>query len=158
MVGQVDGRLIVEFDHLADVHHRLGELLLLAELLVGEVQVGELDALERRNLAFDRLLVGHHRRDQVIEIDILDVEVLADGDAAVAQDTEHLGPVGDRVEMGLDGVRIGRDQAQSQGGRENLDENRFHRKVMHSHGRPVQLTTIQEGEMTEMNNFADKLR
>ena len=82
--------------------------------------------LNAGDLARRRLLVGHDGGDQVVEIDVLDVEGLAHVVAAVAQKLDDLGLVRDRIELGFDRVRPGRDQAQREGRREDLNENRFH--------------------------------
>ena len=126
VVGQVGGGAVVELDHFADVDDFLGDLLVLAELLVGEVQVVEVDALEARDLAGRGLLVGHDHFDQAVEIDILDVECLAHVVAAVPKDLEDLRFVTDGIEFGFDRVRPGHHQAEGKGRRKNLDENGFH--------------------------------
>ena len=59
MVREIGGRLVVEIDHLAEVDRGLGDLLVLAELPVGDVQVGKIDAAERLDLAGERLRVLH---------------------------------------------------------------------------------------------------
>ena len=77
------------------------------------------------DLAGDRLRVVHRGRDQLVEIDVLDVEGLAHVGAAVAQELHHLVLVPDRIELGLDRVRAGRDLAECQRGGEDLDEEGF---------------------------------
>jgi hypothetical protein len=127
VVRQVGRGAVVELDHRVGVDHLVVDLLVLAELLVGEVQVVELDALETGDLARSGLLVDHHRVDQTIEIDVLDVERLLDGVAAIAEDLHHLGFVGGWVELGFHGVRLGHDQAQRKRRGKNLNEEGFHR-------------------------------
>ena len=46
LVGQIGGRVVVEVDHLAEVDDRLVDALVLAELLIGGVEIGEIDAME----------------------------------------------------------------------------------------------------------------
>ena len=59
MIGQIGRRLVVEIDDLAQVHGRYGDVLVLAELPVGRLQIGEIDAAKRLVLAGDRLWVVH---------------------------------------------------------------------------------------------------
>ena len=153
VVGQVGRRPVVELDHLADVDHLAVDLLVLAQLLVGEVQVVELDALEAGDLARGRLLVDHHGVDQAVEIDVLDVERLAHGVAAGAQHGQDLGLVRGGIELCFDGVRPGHDQAERKGRGEYLDENGFH-VFDETLGRPPLITIIQKGELT-VGNLAD---
>ena len=99
---------------------------LLAELPVGQEQIGELDAAERRNLFVAATRVGHGGFDQAVDVELLDVERLAHVRTAVGQKLNDLGPVLHGIEAGFDGVRPGGDLAESQGRGENLDENGFH--------------------------------
>ena len=105
-----------------------GHLLVLAELPVGGHQVGEIDATEGLALA-DRLRIVHRGGDEVIEVDVLDVEGLAHVRAARAQELRDLGLILAAVELGLDRIGCGRDLAEGQSGRENLDEESFHRAL-----------------------------
>ena len=147
MIGQVGRRPVVELDHLADVDDLAVDLLVLAQLLVGEVQVVELDALEACDFAGGRLLVDHHGVDQAVEIDVLDVERLLHGIAACAEHGQNLGLVGGWIELCFDGVRPGHDQAQGKGRGEHLNEQCFH-VFNETLGRPPLITIIQEGELT----------
>jgi len=67
----------------------LADRLVLAELLIGEMQIAKLIP-EARDLAGRSLLVGHHGLDQAVEIDVLDVESLAHVIAAGPQNFEDL--------------------------------------------------------------------
>ena len=87
--GRFGGRLVVEIDHVAEIDGRLRDLLVLAELPVGGLQIGKIDAAERLALA-DGLRVVQRGRDQVVEVDVLDVEGLAHMGAAGAQQLRHL--------------------------------------------------------------------
>ena len=71
--------------------------------------------------------IVHRGRDQIVEIDILDIERLAHVRAAVAQQLRHRLAVARRIEFGLDLVGLRRDLAHRQRGRENLDQNCIHR-------------------------------
>ena len=127
MVREVGGRLVVEIDHLAEVDRGLGDLLVLAELPVGDVQVGKIDAAERLDLAGKRFRVVQCGGDQLVEVDVLDVEGLAHMGAAGLQQPGDLLLVAGAVELGFHRVRRGRDLTERQGGRKNLDEEGFHR-------------------------------
>ena len=151
VVGQVGRRPVVELDHLIDVDHLAVDLLVLAQLLVGEVQVVELDALEAGDLAGRGLLVDHHGVDQAVEIDVLDVERLAHGVAAGAEHGHDFGLVGGGIELCLDGVRPGHDQAEGKGRGEHLNEDRFH-VFDETLGRPPLISIIQKGELTVGNS------
>ena len=126
MVGQARNRDVVELDHLADVDHLAVDLLLLAELPVGQEQVLELDAAERLDLLGAAAGVGHRGLDQAIEVDAFDIERLAEMAAAVGQKLDDLSAILHRVETGFNGVRPGGDLTERQGRGENLDENGFH--------------------------------
>ena len=84
VIGQIGGRLVVEVDDVAEIDRRLGHLLVLAELPIGGVQVGEVEAAERLDLAGERLRVVERGGDELVEIDVLDVEGLAHMRAAGA--------------------------------------------------------------------------
>ncbi len=102
MVRQVRDRAVVEFDDIGDVDRRILDRLVLAELLVGDVQIAKVHPAELRQAAGHRLRIVHRGCDQVVDIDVLDVERLAHVGAAGAQQRDHLVLVLDRVELGLD--------------------------------------------------------
>ena len=104
-VGQVRRRAVEELDHLAEIDHRIGNVLVLAELVVGGVQIGEVDAVESLDVAGDRFGVVQGGGDQIIEVDRIDVERLPHMGAAVAQDLHDFDPILDRIEMRLDRLR-----------------------------------------------------
>ena len=83
-VGQIGRRIIEEFDHLPEVDHRVGNLLVLAELMVGGVQVGEIDAVKGFDVGTGGFRIVERGGDEVVEINGLDVEGLAHVSAAVA--------------------------------------------------------------------------
>ena len=126
MVREVGGRLVVEIDHLAEIDRGLGDLLVLAELPVGDVQVGEIDAAKRLDLAGKRLRVVQCGGDQLVEVDVLDVEGLAHMGAAGLQQPGDLLLVAGAVELGFHRVRRGRHLAERQRGAEDFDQERFH--------------------------------
>ena len=84
-IRQVGRRVVVEVDHLADIDDRVVDRLVLAELVIGGVEVGEIDAVEGLDVGADRLWIVERRRDQVVEIDGFDIEGLLHMGAAVAQ-------------------------------------------------------------------------
>ena len=92
VIGQVGERLVVEIDHLGEVDRRGRHLLVLAELPIRGQQIGKIDAAERLALAH-RLWVVHGGRDELVEVDILDVEGLAHMRAARTQQRRHPGLV-----------------------------------------------------------------
>ena len=126
LIGQIGGRVIEELDHLAEIDHWIGDVLVLAELMIGGVQVGEIDAVKGFDIGTDHLRVVQCGRDKVVEIDGLDVERLTHMGAAIAQDLHHLRPVLHRVEMRLHRLRLRRDLAQRQRSREDLYEKNVH--------------------------------
>src|SRR5262249_36098634 len=104
------------------------DLLVLAELPIGGLQVGEVDAAERLALA-DRLRIVQGGSDEVVDVEFLDVEGLERAGAAGAQELRHL-PLGlVAVEPGLERVRRGGDLTERQGGGKDLDQERFHRTL-----------------------------
>ena len=126
VIGKIGGRLVEIGDHLADIDRRLVDRLVLAELPVGLEQIVEAHPVERLDIAGHRLRVVHRRRDQVVQIDGLDVEHLADVGAAGLQQSRHLGLILHRIKIGADGVGLGRHLAQCQSGRKNLNEDWVH--------------------------------
>jgi hypothetical protein len=69
MVGQVARGIVEELYHLADIDHRTADILVLAELVIGDVEVGEIDAVEGLDAGADRLLVVERGGDQLIDVD-----------------------------------------------------------------------------------------
>ena len=61
LVGQIGGGVVVELDHLAEVDDRIGDGLVLAELMIGGVEVGEIDAVKGLDVAADRLRIVQSR-------------------------------------------------------------------------------------------------
>ena len=62
VIGQVGERLVVEIDHVGEIDRRRRHLLVLAELPVGGMQVGKIDAAEC--LALARSPAGHPSRSR----------------------------------------------------------------------------------------------
>src|SRR5262249_61282627 len=61
VIGQVGDRLVVEVDDVAEIHGRHRDFLVLAELPVGGLQIGEVNAAKNLALAGERLRVAHER-------------------------------------------------------------------------------------------------
>ena len=126
MIGQVGERLVVEIDHLGEVHGRGRHLLVLAELPIRGQQIGKIDAAERLALAGTRLRVVHRDRDQLVEFDVLDVEDLAHMRAARAQQLRNNTLIGHPVKPRRNRLRRRRHLTKRKRGGKNLDEERFH--------------------------------
>ena len=88
-IRQVASRIVEKVDDLAEIDHGLVDALILAELVIGGVEVGEIDAVEDCGVGADRLGVVKRGGDQFVDIDRFDVEGLAHMGAAVAQDLHH---------------------------------------------------------------------
>ena len=125
VVRQVRGRLVVEVDDRTEIDGGAIDLLVLAELLVTSLQVGKIEATQHLG-ALDRLRIVHSGRDQVIDIDVLELKCLEHIGAARMQDLGDQRLIALPVEFRPDGARRGRDLAQGHGGGENLDEECFH--------------------------------
>jgi hypothetical protein len=123
--GQVGCCLVVEIDDVAEIDGRSNDRLVLAKLPIGGLQVRKIDAAERLALA-DRLRIVERGRDELLEIDVLDVEGLEHMRAARAQQQRDLRLILCAIEPGLHRTRSGRDLTERQCGGENLDEKRFH--------------------------------
>ena len=126
VVGQVGGGLVVDVDHLAEIDGGFGNLLVLAELPIGRLQIGKVDAAKHLDLVGDGLRVVDRGGDEVVEIDVLDVEGFAHVGAAGLQQAGDLRLVSRSIELGRDGARRDGDLTERQRGREHLDEERFH--------------------------------
>jgi hypothetical protein len=126
MVGQIGRGVVEELDHLAEIDHRIADILVLAEPVIGDVQVSEIDAMKGLDVGANRLLVVERGGDEVIEVDRFDVERPAHMGAAGAQGLHHLVLVGHGIEMGLPCLRLSHHFAQRERGRKDLDEDQVH--------------------------------
>src|SRR6516165_7245314 len=104
----------------------LGDRLVLAELAVGDREIGKIDAVEDLALAGDRLRIVHGGRDQVIEIDVLDVEGFAHMGAARAQELRHSRLIRDTIKPGCNRLRRRRHLTERKRSGKHLDEDSFH--------------------------------
>ena len=126
VIGQIGSCLVVEVDDVAEVDRRRRHVLVLAELPVGGLQIGKIDAVKNLALAGDRLRVVHGGGDQLLEVDVLDVECLAHVRAARAQKLCHLLLILGAIEACFHRIRRGRDLTERQRGRKDFDQDRFH--------------------------------
>ena len=126
LVRQIGCRGIEELDHLAEVDDWIGDVLVLAELAIGGVQVGEVDAVKGLDVAADHFRVVKRGGDEAVEVDRLDIEGRPHVGAAVAQNLHHLGTVLPDVKVRLHRLRLGRHLAQRQRGGKDLDQNQVH--------------------------------
>jgi hypothetical protein len=51
LIGQIGSGVIEELDHLVEIDDGVGDTVVLAELMIGGVQVGEIDAVKGLNVA-----------------------------------------------------------------------------------------------------------
>ena len=122
-VGQIGGGVIEEVDHFAEIDDRLVDGLVLAELPIGDVEVGKIDAVEGLDIAAERLRIVERGRNQVVDVDRFDIESFAHMGTAIAQNLHHLRLILHPVEMGLERLRLGHHLTQRQRSRKNLDQN-----------------------------------
>ena len=90
------------------------------------MQLAEVDAAKRLDLAGHRLRVGERRIDEIVELEILDVERLAHVRAAVLQNLNDLALIGDRIEMRSHGIRSRGHLTERESGGEHLYEDEIH--------------------------------
>lgn len=121
---------------MAEVDDRSGNGFVLAELMIGGIQVRKIEPMERRNVGAGRLRVVERGRNEVVEVDGFDVERLLHMPAAVAQYLHHLALILDRIEMRLDRLRLGRNLAQRERRRKKLDQDGVHMDCDWDGGRP----------------------
>ena len=126
MVGQIGCGVVEELDHLAEIDHRIADILVLAEPVIGDVQVGEIDAVKGLDAGAYRLLVVERGGNEFIDVDRFDIERPAHMGAPGAQRLDHLVLVGHGIEMGLHCLRLSHHFAQRERGRKNLDEDQVH--------------------------------
>jgi hypothetical protein len=74
MVGQIGRGVVEELDHLAEIDHRIADILVLAEPVIGDVQVGEIDAVKGLDAGANRLLVVERGGNEFIDVDRFDIE------------------------------------------------------------------------------------
>ena len=126
--GRSAARVIVKIDHLTEIDDRLVDILVLAELVIGGIQVGEVQPVEGLDVGTHRGRIVERGRYEFVDIDRFDVEGLLHVRAAVAKKLHHLRLILRRIEMRLHRLGLGRDLAQRQRGGENLDQNGVHRE------------------------------
>ncbi len=122
-VGQIGRRIVEEVDHLAEIDDRLVDRLVLAELMIGGVEVGEIETVEGLDVGAHGLRIVERGRDEFVEIDRFDIERMRHVGAAVAQQLHDGGLILNRIEMGFHGLRLRRDLAQRECRRKKLDQD-----------------------------------
>jgi hypothetical protein len=65
VIRQIGGSLVEEADDVGDVDRRRIWILVLAELLVRRLEVGEVDAVERLDVTRQRLRIGERGVDEI---------------------------------------------------------------------------------------------
>ena len=122
VIRQIGDRLVVEIDHIAEIDGRIGDRLVVTELPIGDVHIGEIDAAERLDLAAQRLRVVERRSNDLVELDVLDIEGLAHMRTAGLQQCGDPRLVARAVELGLHGVRCGRHLTERQRRAEDFNQ------------------------------------
>jgi hypothetical protein len=112
--------LVVEPDDLVEIDERVLRVIVLAELAVDPDHALDLEPTERFNLRVEGVGIAHGGLDEVVYIDRLHVEGLAEMATAVAQDLNDLGDIVGGVALGLDRIRARRDLTQRQKSRQNF--------------------------------------
>src|SRR5262249_43138532 len=125
MVGQVDHRSVIKFDHLFDVDGGAGNCLVLAELPVSDMQIGNLEPPKGCRPARHGLRVVHCGRDQIVKIESLEVEGASHLPAARAQQVDDILLLRKRIE-GCPWLLPDCDLTEGQGNSEDLYENGVH--------------------------------
>ena len=85
-------------------------------------EIVEINALERLALRRDGLRVIHGDRDQLVNVDVLEIKHLEHMAAAITQKLHGLGLIADGIELSLD-VRPGGDLAEGESDGKNLNED-----------------------------------
>ena len=128
VVGQVRDRAVVELDDVGDVDRRILDRLVLAELPVGDVQVAEVHAAElrhdRRQTASGSSIAVAIRSSMLRSSMSKALRMWAQP-ARSSVTTSCWSWTGSNSVLIVSGAD--RDLAERQGGRENLDEEGFHR-------------------------------
>jgi hypothetical protein len=125
MIGKVSQRPIIEFDHLFDIDDRVGDCLVLAELSVGGIQVGDFDPAECHITSRGCLRVIHGGSDQIVDIDSFDVKCAPHSFASGAQEVHCMLLIRNGIE-GCPWFRFGRDLTECQSNSEYLDKDSVH--------------------------------
>ncbi len=125
MVGEISECPIIKFDHFSDIDHWGGDRLVLAELFIGDMQIGDFDPPECHIPAGGSLRVIHGGRNQIVDIDGLDVKCALHALATGTQEINHMLLIRTRIK-GRPRLRLGRELTECQSNGENLDEDSVH--------------------------------
>ncbi len=90
------------------------------------MQVANVDDAEGCVATGYSLGIIHRGRDEIVDIEVLDVEGLAHLRAARAQKADNLLAILDGIELSLDAIRAGCDLTKRQSGRKDLNEESVH--------------------------------
>src|SRR5262249_28997825 len=164
-IGQIGSCLFVEVDDIAEIDRRRRHVLVLAELPVGGLQIGKIDAVKNLALAGDRLRVVHGGYYQLLHVDVLDVECPAHGGAGRPPQLFHLPLILGALEARFHRIGGGRDLTERQRGRKDLDEDRFHRTAAakaKGENSPCAKSALQNGflgyPVPSAEKFSDRLQ
>src|SRR6516164_9491915 len=127
-IRQFGGSAIEKLDNLAEINDGIADVLTLAiaELVVSGMQIVKIKAVKSFDVGAHRFGIIKRGRDQLIEIDGLDIERLLDVGAAGAQNLHHLVAVSHRIEVRFHRLWLGQDLTERERGRKNLNEDRVH--------------------------------
>jgi N-acetyl-beta-hexosaminidase len=90
------------------------------------MQVADIDAAKGRVATSHSLGIVHRGRDEIVDIQVLDVEGLAHLRTPRAQKAENLLAILDGIELSFDAIRRSRDLTERERGRKYLDEKSVH--------------------------------
>ena len=129
VIGQVGGRLVVEIDHVAEIDRRRRPSR--SCKTAGRPMCRSAKLMPRNALLSPTTACGSSKRgrDEVLEIDVLDVEGLAHMGAASAQQLRDLLLIAGAIELGFHRLGRGRHLAERQRRGKDFDEERFHRTL-----------------------------
>ena len=126
LIGQIGHRSVEEVDDLSHVDDWIRDWLVLAELVIGSVEISEIETAKRLDLGAHCLGIVERGSNQLVEIDRFDVEGLLHMRAAVAQDLHDFVLILSRIELRLDCLRLGRNLAQCERRRKNFNQDQVH--------------------------------
>jgi hypothetical protein len=126
VIRQIGGCLVIEIDDVAEIDDGRADVLVLAKLPVGRLQIREIDAAESLILVGYRLRIVQGCRDKVLQVGILDVQGFAHVHAACAKKLCDLFLIRSPVELRFHRIGRGRDLTERQGQGEDFDEDCFH--------------------------------
>ena len=127
VIRQISGCLVVEVDDVAEIDDGRADVLVLAKLPVGRLQIREIDAAESLVLVGHCLWIVQGCRDKVLEVGFLEVQGFAHVHAACAKELCDLFVIRSLVEPRFHRIGRGCDLTERQGDGEDFDQDCFHR-------------------------------